>query len=91
MNVWLILAMGMVLASWIALLAILIGIGLGLQSLVGVRTINTSSLMLSPWNGFAILILFLQAWHFVFPVRWPALLIAAIGAAIGLGAGLQCG
>lgn len=84
MNGSLLLAMMMVLATWAALVAMLIGIGLALQRLFGLRIINTSLILLSPWTGFAMVILFLQTWHFVFAIRWPALLMMAIVGASGL-------
>ncbi|MBC8107411.1 MAG: hypothetical protein H7Z14_12530, partial [Anaerolineae bacterium] len=84
MNASLLLAMLLVLTTWAALVVVLVGIGLGVQGLFGLRTINTSTLLLSPWNGFAIVILFLQTWHFVFAIRWPAIAVVAVLGALGL-------
>ena len=59
-------------ADFVALLlAMLVGIGLLLQRAIEVGTINASTLLMSPWLGFASLILFLHAWHFIFPIQWP--------------------
>src|SRR4051812_46311960 len=76
--------MSAVLATWAALIVALVGIGLGLQRLFGLRNVDTSAVLLSPWNGFAVVILFLQSWHFVFAIRWPALAIVAMLGAAGL-------
>ena len=84
MSVWLIFAMLAVILSWAALLLMLLGIGIGLQFLIGFRSVSTSSLLLAPWNGFAIVILLLQVWHFAFAIRWPTLLAGVVVGSTGL-------
>src|SRR2546430_13836006 len=73
-----------VIATWAVLLILLSGIGLALQFLFGLRKIGTSELLLSPWNGLAVLILVLQVAHFFVPIRWPILLLSAIISGAGL-------
>src|SRR5947207_7200340 len=73
-----------VIATWAVLLILLSGIGLALQFLFGLRKIGTSELLLSPWNGLAVLILILQIAHFFVPIRWPLLLVSAILSSGGL-------
>ena len=72
-----------VLVTWAALLVVLCGIGVGVQRLFGLKSFDTSRILLSPWNGYAIVILFLQLWHFVLPIQWPALLVTAVAACAG--------
>lgn len=85
MSAPLLLAMFAVIATWVALLFLLSGIGLALQFLFGLRKIGTSELLLSPWNGLAVLILILQIAHFFVPIRWPILIISAILSGGGCG------
>ena len=75
-------AMLAVIATWALLALMLTGIGLALQVMFGLRNVSTSGVLIAPWNGLAIVLLFLQVWHFLFPVRWPALLVCAIAGAI---------
>jgi hypothetical protein len=84
MIVSLLMAMFWVIVSWTALVLMLCGIGLGLQFLFGLPGINTSRLLLSPWNGLAALIVILQIWHFVFAIRWPALILALVMGSVGV-------
>lgn len=84
MSPWLIFAMSAVLVSWAALLAILVGIGLGFRKLVAASSLNTACLVRSPWIGLSLVILFLQAWHFLFAIQWPALAVVATIGAVGL-------
>jgi hypothetical protein len=84
MSFSLLLAVLAVLATWIALLLMLGGIGVGWQRVFGAPQITGVNVLLSPWNGLALVILFLQVWHFLFAIRWPALVVCGIWGAAGL-------
>ena len=72
-------AMISVLAAWLLLAAVITGMGLGLRvPLRADRVDSASALLTATWTGFALLLLFLQLWHLVLPIRWPAALAAAV-------------
>ena len=76
-------AMLSVLAAWLLLAAAVTGLGLGLRVLVRAGRVECAdALLTATWTGFALLLLFLQLWHLVFPIQWAAaLMVAMLGAA----------
>lgn len=84
------------LATWVVLTAVLSGWGLLLRRSFGLRTLCYEDADTCFWLGLGTVILFLQLWHFLLPIRWPAtaaviaLGLAGIGANAGaLGAWLR--
>ena len=70
-----------VLASWLCISAMLIGLGLGLMALVRLPQPSSQFLLTAFWLGFAVLLALLQCWHFFFRINampWILLSLAAI-------------
>jgi len=79
------MAMGAILVTWCALAAVFAGIGLLVRRLLAREPITSGRPLLEAfWMGFAALLLVLQLWHFLFPVRWHVLALALLPAAGGL-------
>jgi hypothetical protein len=75
-----------IFVTWAVLMAIACGIGLIFRRLFGLRMIDAQSLLASFWFGISLIVLFLQLWHLLFPIKWPAfavLLAVGIGGLLG--------
>jgi hypothetical protein len=75
-----------ILVTWAVLMAIACGIGLIFRRLFGLRMLDAQSLLASFWFGTSLIVLFLQLWHFLFPIKWHAfavLLAVGIGGLLG--------
>jgi hypothetical protein len=79
------LAMLLVLITWVAMAQVLIGLGLAAGRLFGLRGVTTDRALLSFWLGYCIVIAFAQIWHFAWPVAWPALVTVVVAGVLGLG------
>jgi|GEM_PF-970356 len=65
----LISAMGLIIGSWFILFLLFSGIGISFQQILG-HQLNSSMVWRdSFWLGWGVCLLFLQVWHFVFPVN----------------------
>lgn len=73
-----------ILFTWTALAAALVGVGLGFRRSLGLKGANLDQCVTAFWTGFALAVLFLQLWHFVFPITWHALAAVALAGASGL-------
>jgi hypothetical protein len=70
-----------VLASWLCISAMLIGLGLGLIALVRLPQSSSQFLLTAFWLGFAVVLALLQCWHFFFRISampWILFSLAAI-------------
>src|SRR5688572_9579424 len=75
-----------ILVTWTLLLAIAAGIGLIFRRLFGLRRLDAQAFLTSFWFGISLIILLLQLWHFLFPIKWQAfgvLLAVGIGGLLG--------
>ncbi len=76
-------AMVIIVATWLMLIGGLCGVGTLLPRAFGVRLVTIDSWFMAFWGGFALVIAFLQWWHFAFPVnddsRVGVMLVAALG------------
>lgn len=71
----LIYPMGLILGSWLFLFLMFSGMGFIVQRIMG-QTVNSGRLWLDAfWLGWAVSLLILQLWHFVFPVNDIILMI----------------
>ncbi|QDU61460.1 hypothetical protein Pan216_23200 [Planctomycetes bacterium Pan216] len=61
-------AMAAVLVAWALLSTLLIGLGLAVARLAGIRRLDMDQLLVAFWMGLAATIAGLQWWHFLFPV-----------------------
>jgi hypothetical protein len=73
-----------ILATWTALLAISIGIGLTLRRACGVKEVDVTGLFASCWLGICLTVLFLQIWHLLLPIGWPAFVAVVAMGSVGL-------
>lgn len=64
----------------------LLGVGLGVRRLYGLRTLTPDDAMLAPWVGYAATVLVLLCWNFLFAVDTRAFVLMASLAVAGLAA-----
>jgi len=70
-----------VLYSWLALYLMFTGLGLFISRAFGRKFEQGKNMFTSFWLGWALVVLILQLWHFLFPVNsWIFILISLIGA-----------
>lgn len=81
---WLIAGTSSIFLTWLLLALGFIGLGLGVRRLLGLKAVNVQRCLMAFWTGFAVIILFLQLWNFLFPIQWPALALVMAGGAVGL-------
>jgi len=79
-----VIAMLGVLVSWTVLIAIFVGIGLGIQRAFRLREITTRRVLVAFWMGLVFVVGFLQLWHLFLPIALPALACVAVLGAAGL-------
>ncbi len=77
-------AMLSVLAAWLLVATAVTGLGLGMRVLVRAGRIDQpGALLTATWTGLALLLLFLQLWHLVLPIRGAAAMAVAVMGATG--------
>jgi hypothetical protein len=76
----------LVTVTFVVVAAALLGLGLGLRRVFGVRGLDPDEALLAPWVGFALVVLFLLLWNFVFPVNDWAFGLVLLAGALGLAA-----
>lgn len=77
-------AMIFVLATWIGLGLIIIGIGLVVYRVFGIRIMEGEDLFYSFWLGFTFIIIMLQIWHFYWRIDWRVLALVTGFGLVGL-------
>ncbi len=77
-------AMAGIVVTWVVVLAVFTGIGLGFRRLWGLRGITAEGVLESFWIGLVLAVLVLSLWHLAWPVRWPVQAVLAIGGLAGL-------
>jgi hypothetical protein len=70
--------------TWLILFLVVCGLGLSLQRLFGSRIRDAEDGLLSFWAGWALLLGFLQIFHFFLPVNSSAFIIIAILGTLGI-------
>lgn len=72
-----------ILLAWTILALVSTGIGLAIGRGCGNRSFDTRRMVLAHWVGFAVIIAFLQVWHLILPVRWPAAALIFAAGVVG--------
>ncbi|MBI3783670.1 MAG: hypothetical protein HY270_09725 [Deltaproteobacteria bacterium] len=73
-----------VIAAWAALAPVLLGVGLLTRRVLGGRARSAGDLWMAYWLGWTAILLLLQLWHFLLPVRDLARIFIATLATVGL-------
>lgn len=73
-----------VLLMWGLAASVFIGLGLAIQRLLGLKAVDLERCLTAFWMGFCVVIIFLQLWHFWFPVNGPVLVLVIACGTLGL-------
>lgn len=77
-------SMGTILATWVILSAVMVGVGLAVRRAFGSLRIDGDSLWQDFWMGLAVCLLLLQVWHFLLPINWLPLAILSLVGTVSL-------
>jgi hypothetical protein len=77
-------SMALICLTWSGMGLLVLGLGLGLQRLFGLRGLDDLRLFQGQTLGLCVLVFVLILWHFVLPIQWPALAVLVALAAAGL-------
>jgi len=80
----LITAMGLILGSWFVLFLMFSGVGITFQRLLGRQAMTGTLWLDSFWLGWGVVLLFLQLWHFIFPVNDLVFLLIFVSGIVSL-------
>src|SRR5438045_1942196 len=82
-------AMVTVLAAWLILFCVIVGLGQFVRRLFGLRSESLQAWFAAFWIGYAVVITALQLWHFVLPIDWRTCLVIGIIGLVGFGLGIK--